>query len=581
MNKENFDNSDSLEYILIKKLQDIKKDFKLDRCHDITALYPKDTDGYQAEPPTYSKIKKYWQNACDEDTKEFNTQDVFSKVSGILASQKEKRIPIKDIVEKTMSETKNPLPEGEDTSELLIMHLQDKIEQYIQYKREKNFQSNLLKVVNIRLRHEMLVRKKKIEKDIEGIFDSMAWGSQSKRSNDKFDSLLFDNFNFDKISRKLKINGPKIQEDTIEPFQKLIWEILYNGIKKTTFKKQFNELLDKKIMGYWKNIMLYLKDERTNTPDSLNEKNSNLLTVNNFLEIMYDNGDEYMKTEIINSFIEYATPAWNYDAHFDDHVKTIATIGCKESNYIYGKIKNLKLTGGVTPEATGEEEDPYEVPMVIEQHGLPFLGYFNSKKYRDSFYMLKNKYQHGRHSFSRPFFLDKRWESGDVLFDPFSSKLASSSLYEAEELFALCLVFKLVERHKQIFRLKISKELAGSELIDVKLNPDGKQEGVKDAKEVFINLIANDLTLKELLMNIINDYKNKDDSLLDVAKDKDLFGLVTQGISDAPEYDQNVFKKMECYIKHFRNNHSQWLFYRLKQNNGKMKSGMLKELKKL
>ena len=292
--------------------------------------------------------------------------------------------------------------------------------------------------------------------------------TQSGRGDKAFDNILF--YNFDVKSITGYIREPESAIDKMDIVN------LFNAYDSDDNNQQkLQGLINGIVMDVWNEFAAAYKKEGNKSPEKR-------LTVSNFLSIIF--GHDRQKLEnILASFKEIADPCWGYNDYFCSYVKTIALIGCKEDNYLAKELKGWSFFGADL-EATGLEEDPFEIPLVISQHGLPLLGYKSLSEYKAAYLTMRQKFKSTR--FKRQFHLDKRWEDEktDPLIDPFQDLPDSYLPHFNGQLFAFAWYLQFIRENNYIFSLELPDAKQ-----EEKLNNDDKSAGVTEALNRFCELL--------------------------------------------------------------------------------------------
>lgn len=240
----------------------------------------------------------------------------------------------------------------------------------------------------------------------------------------------------------------------------------------------------------WKNFSeLYRTQE--------GEQTDKRLTVNNFIRIMFE-GDYERLNELLATCHAISAPCWRYNDHFKKYIKTISLIGSRHDNKVYEKLNGWDFYGS-TLEGTKIEEDPFQIPIVVSQHGLPLLGYDMLREYKKSYQLMRKKFSKGGSRFERQFHLDKRWEEkeekDDILIDPFEDMTASINRHIKGQLFVFCWYLGMVRENNNKYFIKFQN---GQE---ERLNPASEHSppGPAVALERFFKVLEREHALESMV----------------------------------------------------------------------------------
>jgi len=368
-----------------------------------------------------------------------------------------------------------------------------------------------------------------------------------------FDDILFYNFPIEKITDYISSNSSsKDLADLTSAENRLA---MFEAYRSELNMKQdrFNDLIQTYTETIWSSFSQVYKD------NNQAEEDSRQLTVENFFSNMFDVGGTGSQIDtILNVFHTFAAPCWRYHNHFVPYVTTIPLIGCKDDNLIYKRVKGLSFSGAEL-ESSGHEENPYEIPLVVSQHGLPLIGYELLSDYRKSYEVMRKAFGERENNnnlallFYRQFHLDKRWEDPalDPLVDPFRDLSGSDKLHVDNQYFALAMglgIISRIETHTFKFKVEDSDNVILS------------NKGLVKAVEMFIASLdkyvssANvEKKLRKWVDDKIKELKNKEDpevSLSQKMKDclsRELLTLFDE-IKERSENDKEKCRELCLYL---------------------------------
>ena len=314
----------------------------------------------------------------------------------------------------------------------------------------------------------------------------------------EFDNILFYNFDVRLLENYIRERDKDIK--TLESTSEII-EILNVFLEKNKSSDEPKRIIDEKVDIIW-NAFVKAVEENTPAGKHFADKIEKRLTVSNFLNIMYKNNDQELE-DILESFVSIATPCWRFNEHFSKYVNTISLLGCSRNNSLFEKVKGWLFFGSEL-EATEHEDDPFEIPLVISQHGLPLLGYEKLEEYKKSYLRMMKKFETGL--LKRQFHLDKRWEGkNSPLIDPFEDTPESYSRHIRGQLFVFAWHLGIITKvpDDDLFFIEIE---AGK----VSLHPT-KKPGIAEALNEFFSMLKQEENLKqEILTKIWESRENKD-----------------------------------------------------------------------
>lgn len=363
------------------------------------------------------------------------------------------------------------------------------------------FKSNLLNNLKLNLYENVEKVWDDLLKKIDALFDNKFESTGSTQSDfskaKEFDNILFYNFDVRLLEDYIKERDKDIK--TLESTDEII-EILNAFLEKNKSGDEQERIIDEKVNIIW-NAFVKAVEENTPAGKHIADKIEKRLTVSNFLNIMYK-GNNRKLDDILKSFVSIATPCWRFNNHFEKHVNTISLVGCSRNNSLFEKIKGWLFFGSEL-EATEHEDDPFEIPLVISQHGLPLLGYENLDKYKKSYLRMMKKFKTGL--LKRQFHLDTRWEGkNSTLIDPFEDTPESYSRHIRGQLFAFAWHLGIITKAQNdaLFFIELKTGKAS-------LHPTRKP-GIAEALNEFLSILKQEENLtQEILTKIWESRENK------------------------------------------------------------------------
>ena len=397
-----------------------------------------------------------------------------------------------------------PLPRIRNTGEFESLS-DDKKEEFFN---PEFFKSNLLNNLKLNL-YENIEEiwddlLKKTDDLFANKFESIG-STQSDFSKAKeFDNILFYNFDVRLLENYIKERDKDIK--TLESTSEII-EILNVFLEKNKSWDEPKRIIDEKVDIIWN---AFVKAVEENTPAGKHsvDKIEKRLTVSNFLNIMYKNNDQELE-DILESFVSIATPCWRFNEHFSKYVNTISLLGCSRNNSLFEKVKGWLFFGSEL-EATEHEDDPFEIPLVISQHGLPLLGYENLEEYKKSYLRMMKKFKTGL--LKRQFHLDKRWEGkNSSLIDPFEDTPDSYARHINGQLFAFAWHLGIITKalNDDLFSIELEAD-------KVSLHPN-KKSGIAEALKEFFSILKQEEDLKQVILAKI--WESREDENIDFKKE--------------------------------------------------------------
>jgi len=312
---------------------------------------------------------------------------------------------------------------------------------------------------------------------------------KADKINDKdFDNILFYNFPGEKITDYIEKHGAG-NKDAGEHANILAILEKYDPYLDDKERSTLDGIIGKIANEIWnKFASAWIKKEERS-----DQHQETRLTVNNFLKIMF--ADDYHKLdEILGAYVSIAAPCWRFNDHFTKYVKTISLIGCKKKNYLHERLQGWDFYGAKL-EPTEMEEDPFEIPLIISQHGLPLAGYERTDQYRKSYYNMRQKFAGASQVFGRQFHIDKRWEEKDqiALVDPFEDVPDSYLRHINGQLFSFAWLLGIIKEKNSHFYMLLDEK-------EYDLNPDNIKSGVVEALDNFLIKLEEEEKLEEQIL---------------------------------------------------------------------------------
>lgn len=360
------------------------------------------------------------------------------------------------------------------------------------------------------------------------------------REEKEFDNILFYNFDIKRITDYIS-HGPQeiIQmSDCLEA---------YNPKDKT--QQELKALVEDKTLQIWNQFASLYREQE-------NEPVEKRLTVSNFLQIMFKNDQDKLEN-VLESYRSMADPCWRYNEHFAQWIMTVALMGCKSDNHLFSILKDWGFWGADL-EPTHLEDDPFEVPLVVSQYGLPLLGYVRMQDYKRAYQEMRSKFSSSKTYFNRQFHLDKRWEdiAQDPLIDIFENDLPGNMLHVNAQLFALAWYLGMISQENYQFWLNIPKPNSKP------LQTDKGKSGLTDAMTNFSRFLDSlAVQHKGESNNLREEIKSRiQDKKMELGKDfkeslqghRDNLHDLSQSISD--EEDRANMNRLSKYITYYLEN---------------------------